>query len=76
MVLHKSFRDDLVEHIKDSYPGTFKECGKTRVTVLADKDLIDRLWAVYQKNIEDYDMEAPEAYRDALENVMGIHAII
>ena len=44
-----------------------KELGKPN-------DLIDRMWGVYQKDIEDYDIPAPDAFRDTLEDILHIPA--
>lgn len=72
MLLYEGFRDDLVEMIEDSDPALFKNCKKTKDAVLTDKELIDRMWGIYQKNIEDYGLSASEAFQDALEEVLEI----
>ena len=64
MLLYPSFREDLVEQIENSDPALFESYGKSKKDILADKDLIDRMWGVYQKDIEDYSLEAPDAFRD------------
>lgn len=74
MLLYPSFREDLVEQIENSDPALFESYGKSKKDILADKDLIDCMWGVYQKDIEDYSLEAPDAFRDTLEDVLGIPA--
>lgn len=74
MLLFRSFRDDLVERLQDSSASLFDGCGKSKEDVLADNDLIDQMWGVYQKDIEDYDIPAPDAFRDTLEEVLHIPA--
>ena len=51
MLLYPSFREDLVEQIENSDPALFESYGKSKKDILADKDLIDRMWGVYQKDI-------------------------
>lgn len=74
MTLYKSFREELIEHIQDSDPALYKDCGKTKEEVLADHNLLNCMWIIYQKDIEEHGMEAPNAFRDALKDVLGIPA--
>lgn len=74
MLLYKSFRDELVEQIQAVDLVLFKDCEKSKDAVLADNDLIDRMWRVYQKDIEEYGLDALEALRDTLEVTLGIPA--
>lgn len=74
MLLYQSFREELVEQIEDSDPSLFDGCGKTKEEVLADSDLIDCMWCVYQKDIEEYRLDARDAFRDTLEDVLRIPA--
>lgn len=72
MLLYMSFRSDLVEQIEESDPAIFKDNGKTKTEILADDDFIDRMWGIYQKDIEEYGMSAKEAFRDTLEYLSEI----
>jgi len=74
MLLYQSFREELVEQIEGSDPALFESCKKTKEEVLADKDLIDWMWCVYQKDIEEYRMDARDAFRDTLKDVLHIPA--
>jgi len=75
MLLFKSFREELIEKISDVDPAVFiKGCGKGKADILKDGNLVDQMWAVYQKDIEDYDMDAAEAFQDTLKDVLGIPA--
>lgn len=74
MMLYKSFREELIEHIQDSDPALYEYCGMTKEEVLADRNLLNCMWIIYQKDIEEHGMEAPKAFRDALKDVLGIPA--
>lgn len=74
MFPNKSFRNELMEQIQDSDPAFFKDCGRTKTDVLADNTLIDRMWELYQQDIEEYGLKPWEAYRYVMEDVLGISA--
>lgn len=72
MIMHQSYRDDLKDHILDTNEQVFLSVGLTRQNILNDDSLMERLWALYQKSIEDYDVDADFAYRDAMKDVLNI----
>lgn len=72
MIMHQSYRDDLKDHILDTNEQVFLSVGLTRQNILNDDSLMERLWALYQKSIEEYDVDADFAYRDAMKDVLNI----
>lgn len=72
MILKECYRDELVEFIKDTNESVFTSVGKTIETILADEQLMDRLWACYQKNVEEYGCDEKFSYQDAMKNVFGV----
>ena len=72
MIMHQSYRDDLKDHILDTNEQVFRSVGLTRQDILNDDSLMERLWALYQKSIEEYDVDADFAYQDALKDVLNI----
>ncbi len=72
MIMRQWYLDDLKEHIRSTAPAIFVAAGTSADAILADKDVLERLWMLYQKSIEDYDCDAAFSYRDALNEVFGI----
>lgn len=72
MIMRQSYKDDLIDHIQDTNEQVFLSVGLTRQDVLNNENLMERLWALYQKAIEDYDVDANYAYKDALKDVLNI----
>lgn len=72
MILRQSFLDDLKDHIQATPDEIFEERGVRKLDLLANKNLMDRLWAEYQKSVEEYDVDPDYAYRDALSEILNI----
>lgn len=72
MILRQSFLDDLKDHIQATPDEIFEERGVHKLDLLANKNLMDRLWAEYQKSVEEYDVDPDYAYRDALSEILNI----
>lgn len=72
MILYPSFKDDLKEWLTNEPEETFRKIGRTRDEILKDDDVMDRLWGLYQKSIEEYDVDADYAYGDAMRDVFGV----
>lgn len=73
MIMRQSYRDDLKDRILDTNEQVFLAIGLTRKDILNDDSLMERLWALYQKSIEDYDVDRDFAYQDALKDVLNIN---
>lgn len=74
MLMCQSYREDLMEHIRNTPDELFASRGLTKESVLADSDAIYRMWAIYQKGVTEYDCEVADALRNAMESVLGIPA--
>lgn len=72
MILRQSFLDDLKDHIQATPDEIFEERGVRKLDLLANKNLMDRLWTEYQKSVEEYDVDPDYAYRDALSEILNI----
>ena len=72
MILRQSFLDDLKDHIHATPNEIFEERGVRKLDLLANKNLMDRLWAEYQKSVEEYDVDPDYAYRNALSEILNI----
>lgn len=72
MIMRQSYKEDLIEHIQNTNEQVFLAIGLRRQDVLNDESLIEHLWALYQKSIEEYDVDPEFAYQDALKDVLNI----
>jgi hypothetical protein len=72
MLLYQSFLEELKEKIEAMPTALFASRGLDKEAILADKDVMVQLWAIYQKSIEDYECDADWSARDALKDVFGI----
>ncbi len=65
MILDRSYREEVVDRIESLRPSI-------RDGIFCKSDNVDSLWALYQKNIEDYELTPDEAWRFALEDFMTL----
>lgn len=72
MLLKQEYREDLIELLKELPEDILKPSGYTLTTLLADKDMVDRLWGNYQKSVEEYYLTPDEAIREALKDILGL----
>ena len=74
MILHQSYRQDLIDNILELPDEVFDHKGKvqSKSELLNDRDTIDHLWYLYQKNIEDYDMLPGPALVEACKDSLHI----
>lgn len=63
MIMKREYRDDMLAMLADVPDEKFVHVPKEEV--LADEGLIERLWALYQKGIEDYGLDPATAFDDA-----------
>lgn len=59
MTLLKEYRDDLLKSLQDEPEQTFYELGIKKDDVLLNKELIDIMWARYQKYIQEHKETTP-----------------
>lgn len=75
MIMKYEYLDELKEHIKDTPDVAFQNNGMSKDAVLSDKDTMERLWAEYQKDVEEYEMSPTDAYIDALHCILNIELV-
>lgn len=61
MTLLKEYRDDLLKSLQDEPEQTFYELGIKKDDVLLDEELIDMMWARYQKYIQQHKEDTPRS---------------
>ena len=72
MLLLKEYKDDMLEHLRAEPEKTFTDTGKHKAEILNDKDTVERLWTLYQKAAQEYNVPPYRAFREALSDVCGI----
>lgn len=72
MIMKQYYLDDLKEHILSTSPAVFASVGTSADAIMTDEDVLEQLWMLYQKSIEDYDCDEVFSYWDALKEVFGI----
>lgn len=72
MILFAEYRADLLDHIRDEDPALFKSRGLDPDTLIADRDVIDQLWVLYQKATDEYRVPPYRAFRQAVHEVLDI----
>lgn len=71
MIMDKGYLDEMKEHIEVMQEGYFVRRGLTKERVLNDKDTMERLWLIYQKDVEDYGCDREFSRDDAMDEVFG-----
>lgn len=72
MILFAEYRADLLDHIRDEDPALFRSHGLDPDALIADRDVIDRLWVLYQKAADEYRVPPYRAFRQAVREVLDI----
>ena len=72
MILKEEYLDDVKEHIKGMDETEFTKRGTTKEAVLEKHNTMERLWCVYQKDIEDYGCDRDFSLNDAVDEVLGV----
>ena len=72
MLMKNEYLDDLKEMLREEPESTFARGNTTREAVLADQDIMERLWTCYQKDVDDYDCDSTWSFQDAMHEVLGI----
>lgn len=71
MTLLKEYRDGLLKSLRDEPEQTFYELGIKKDDVLLDEELINIMWARYQKYIQTHKENTPRsAMLRALKNAL------
>lgn len=61
MILMASYRDDLIDLIHQEPKETFAILHTTKQTVLESNDVLDQMWPLYQKAVEEYNEDPRRA---------------
>ena len=72
MIMEMSFLGDLREEINAMPNFLFSLKGHRKKDVLNDDAVMEQLWCLYQKSVQEYDCDPDWAARDALRDVFGI----
>lgn len=72
MIMYQSYLEDVKEHIAETPDNLFASIGKTKQEILQDANTMELLWMQYQKSIEEYNVDAEYAFRDALAETLHI----
>lgn len=72
MILQKEYMDEIKEYIENLPDAEFQKNGLEKTQVLQNRDLMEQLWTIYQKEVEDYDCDKDFAKPDAVHEVLGI----
>lgn len=71
MIMQNEYLDDIIDHLRNMVDDDFTRRGTTRQAVLGNQNILDRLWTVYQKDVEDYDCDRDFALDDAVNEVLS-----
>ena len=72
MILYEDFLEDIRDRIKAEPESSFDGAPLSKEQLLADEDKMDALWALYQKDITEYESSPYDAYASAMKEVTGI----
>lgn len=71
MLMSREYLRDMQEHIKGMDERDLIQRGTMKEKVLNDEDIMNRLWAVYQKDVQDYECDRDFSMDDAVNEVLG-----
>ncbi len=71
MILRNEYLEDMEEYIRNMDESEFAKRGTTKEAVLDSRDTMEKLWAVYQKDVEDYNCDEQFSLEDAVNEVLG-----
>lgn len=66
MLMSREYLRDMQEHIKGMDERDLIQRGTMKEKVLNDEDIMNRLWAVYQKDVQDYECDRDFSMDDAV----------
>lgn len=73
MLLKREYFADLKELIRETPEEVFAKKSVERYELLdGNNDAVATLWVLFQKNREEYEMDADAAYQEALKDLFGI----
>lgn len=69
MILKESYREDIVSYVKELPEAAF--VGITKDEVLKNEDMVECMWTLYQKYVEDYDCDEEWSQQETVKEVLG-----
>lgn len=66
MILDMAYRDDMIDIIRQEPEKTFRDIGTNKKAVLSNTDVLDRMWPLYQKYLDEYEEDPWRAMTQAL----------
>lgn len=72
MLLKNEFRSEISQFLDELPESLFSARGYTKKGIQEDAEKMERLWYVYQKDIEEYECDPDWSALDALHEVLGI----
>lgn len=72
MTMKPEYKADLIDYIHAIPDRFLDDHGLSRSNLLADATVMDRLWTLYQKSVEEYEVDPDYAVKDAFHEVFGI----
>ena len=74
MILKESYKEDLIDWINRTPDEIFGEKGYYKKDVINDETVMEQLWTIYQKDVEEYDCDEIFSYSEAVHEVLGLSA--
>ncbi|MGN0485529.1 MAG: hypothetical protein ACI4HI_18475 [Lachnospiraceae bacterium] len=71
MILKNEYFADIKEYVAGLPEEEFTSRGTDKCSVLKNNDTMERLWIVYQKEVEEYGCDEEYALEDAVKEVLG-----
>lgn len=72
MILETYYKEEFLDRLREEPDETFAGAAVTKQDILNDSDAIDHLWCLYQKSVQEYDVDPDYAYGDAMYEKYGI----
>lgn len=72
MIMNDSYLFDLREQIENVPEDIFLSTGYSKKDILNNQQLMEHMWAIYQKSIEEYYTTPENAFAEALEDTLHI----
>lgn len=71
MIMKEEYLEDIKEHINGMSEREFTERGTTKADVLDNDSIMEKLWCVYQKDVEEYECDRFFSLNDAVNEVLN-----
>lgn len=72
MIMKQYYLDELKDRLQNTNESVFHLRGTTKQRVLSDNRLLEKMWTIFQKNIEEYDCDEDWSYQDAFDSMLPV----